>query len=65
MSTQGYNFIQKKCANVTFKKNFRKSKNISRGINTEITEFKQNNIYEYIGINEVNGINHGMNKELN
>ena len=55
---------REKCAKVTFKKgSLVKSKNISLDINTDITGLEHNKIYEYLKINEVNGINHTINKE--
>ena len=40
-----------------------KSKSLPLDINTEITEWESNKTYKYLGINEVNGINHTINKE--
>ena len=49
---------------VVFRKGLQiKSKIIMWNINTEITELEHNKIYKYLGINEVNDINHTMNKE--
>ena len=57
-------FGLEKWAKVTFKKgSLVKSKNISRDMNTDITELKYDKTYKYLGNNEANGINHTMNKK--
>ena len=57
-------FGLEKCAKVTCKKGLPvKSKNITLDINPEITELEHNKTYEYLGIDQSNGINYTMNKE--
>ena len=57
--TTGMKFGQNKCIKVTLAK----FKNITFDIKTEIAELEINKTYKNLRINEVNRINHIINKE--
>ena len=57
-------FSLDKCTKVPFKVSLPlKYKNITVDVSTEITEFKHNKTYKYLGINEANCGKHITNKE--